>query len=541
MRARLRRGSEAEARIARGLGEPALFAILLSAVGSSIYFSLGVVAGDAMGLTPVVFVVAGLFFVITMLTYVEGNSLHPERGGAATFARYAFNELWSFIAGWAILLDYLIVMAIAAFALSHYLAAFWGVAGQAGAEIVIAGGAIAYVAWANFRGISAERYRFVLVLSLLSIGVFIAVIATGAAQFFDLSLVTDSVDVGDTPPVDDLLFAAVVATVACTGIEAASGLAGDIRVGRRGLRRVVWVSALAVIGLFAGMSLIALMALPVGADGSTALAGPFIDAPVLGVVNEFDPPWLAEAFRYLVGAVAALVLLQAMNGQMLGIGRLAYSLGTNRQIPSIISRLHDRWSTPYVAIGLAAAIAFVLTLPDIEFLAGIFAFGAMIAFTLAHLSVIVLRFREPDRPSAFRVPGSIRVGGGSIPGALGPRGADGGERVGHGDRAPRGRAGRWRALDGVRHRAVRDLPARPGQVAHEALHDPGGGASGDQGGGVRQHPRARLRGAAGRRHRRDRRAAGLRGGRGGRGRRGARGAVRVRGADVPAHRRARVR
>ena len=415
MRAGLRRGSEAEARIARGLGEPALFAILLSAVGSSIYFSLGVVAGDAMGLTPVVFVVAGLFFVITMLTYVEGNSLHPERGGAATFARYAFNELWSFIAGWAILLDYLIVMAIAAFALSHYLAAFWGVAGQTGAEIVIAGGAIAYVAWANFRGISAERYRFVLVLSLLSIGVFIAVIATGAAQFFDLSLVTDSVDVGDTPPVDDLLFAAVVATVACTGIEAASGLAGDIRVGRRGLRRVVWVSALAVIGLFAGMSLIALMALPVGADGSTALAGAFIDAPVLGVVNEFDPPWLAEAFRYLVGAVATLVLLQAMNGQMLGIGRLAYSLGTNRQIPSIISRLHDRWSTPYVAIGLAAAIAFVLTLPDIEFLAGIFAFGAMIAFTLAHLSVIVLRFREPDRPSAFRVPGSIRVGGGSVP------------------------------------------------------------------------------------------------------------------------------
>ena len=72
------------------------------------------------------FLVAGLFFVLTMLTYVEGNSLHPERGGASTFARYAFNELWSFIAGWAILLDYLIVMAIGAFAVSHYLAAFWG-------------------------------------------------------------------------------------------------------------------------------------------------------------------------------------------------------------------------------------------------------------------------------------------------------------------------------------------------------------------------------------------------------------------------------
>lgn len=127
MRGTLRRGGvEAEARIARSLGEPALFAVGLSAAGASIYFALGVVADRALGLTPLVFLIAAVFFVVTMLTYVEGNSLHPERGGASVFARYAFNELWSFIAGWAILLDYLIVMAVGAFAVSHYLAAFWG-------------------------------------------------------------------------------------------------------------------------------------------------------------------------------------------------------------------------------------------------------------------------------------------------------------------------------------------------------------------------------------------------------------------------------
>ena len=409
-----RRGSHAEDRIARGLGEPALFAIMLSSVGATIYFGLGVVAGDAEGLTPVVFLAAGLFFVVTMLTYVEGNSLHPERGGASTLARYAFNELWSFIAGWAILLDYLIVLAIGGFAISHYVAAFWAPAGDEGEEIVIACAAIAYVAWANYRGLSAERYRFVLRLSLVSIVVFLAIMAIGSAQFFDMALVTDSIDLGESPEVSDLIFAGVVATVACTGIEAASGLAGEVRVGRRGLKRVVIVSGVAVVGLLAGMSLIALMAVPVGPEG-TELGGAFIDAPVLGVVDAFDPPWLAEVSRYVVGAVATLVLLQAMNGQMLGIGRLTYSLGTNRQIPSLLSRLDDRWSTPFVAIGLAATIAFILTLPDIEFLAGIYAFGAMLAFTLAHLSVIVLRFREADRPSAFRMPLSIPVRGGSIP------------------------------------------------------------------------------------------------------------------------------
>src|SRR5207248_6794444 len=93
---------------ARGQGAVALFAVGLSAVGASIYFSLGVVAGHALGLTPVVFLLAGVFFVLTTMTYVEGGVLHREGGGASVLARYAFDELWSFIAGWAILLDYLI-------------------------------------------------------------------------------------------------------------------------------------------------------------------------------------------------------------------------------------------------------------------------------------------------------------------------------------------------------------------------------------------------------------------------------------------------
>ena len=101
------------------------------------YFGLGVVAKHALGLTPAAFMIAALFFVLTTLTYLEGNSVHPERGGASTFARYALDELWSFVAGWAILLDYLIVMAIAAFAVSRYLAAFWHQTATSPAELIV--------------------------------------------------------------------------------------------------------------------------------------------------------------------------------------------------------------------------------------------------------------------------------------------------------------------------------------------------------------------------------------------------------------------
>jgi APA family basic amino acid/polyamine antiporter len=117
-----------------------------------------------------------------------------------------------------------------------------------------------------------------------------------------------------------------------------------------------------------------------------------------------------------VGATAAALLLVAMNGQMLGLARLAYSLATNRQIPSAVGRLHRRRGTPYMTISLAALIALALALPhDLDFLAGVFAFGAMIAFSIAHLAVIALRFREPDRPSAFRIPLSIPLGGVRVP------------------------------------------------------------------------------------------------------------------------------
>jgi basic amino acid/polyamine antiporter, APA family len=415
-RSQIRRGSErAGARIARGLGEPAIFAILLSAVVSSLFFVLGVVAGDALGLTPIVFLIAWLFFAVTTATYVEGSSLHTERGGASTFARYAFDEFWSFVAGWAILLDYVIVMAAGAVAIAAYLEAFWEELDSGLFQSLIAVAALAFVAAQNVRGLTAERLGFVLRLSLFSFVLLGAVAVIAFAQFFDLGAVADSVDLGDTPRWEDAIFAAVVATVALVGVEAASGLAGEVRVGRRGLRRVVLASAGAGLALFVCVSAAGLMAAPVE-GGQTALGAGYLEAPVLGIVSAFDPTWLMDGARYVVAATAAAMLLVAMNGQMLGLARLAYSLATNRQIPSAAGRLHPRRGTPYIAIGIAAVMALALALPhDLEFLAGVFAFGAMIAFAIAHLSVIVLRFREAGRPSAFRVPLSIRAGNGSVP------------------------------------------------------------------------------------------------------------------------------
>jgi basic amino acid/polyamine antiporter, APA family len=412
----LRRGSErAGVLISHSLGEPALFAITLSTVVSAIFFSLGVVAGRALGLTPVVYLLAGVFFALTMATYVEGSSLHIERGGASTFARYAFDEFWSFVAGWAILLDYLIVMAIGAVVISEYLTVFWNELGDGVLPEAIAGGALLYVAMQNVRGLSAHRIRPVLRLSLISIVVLVVASVIGFFQYWDPGSIRSSIDLGTAPRWEDLIFSLGIASVAAIGVEAASGLAGEIRVGRRGLRRVVLAAIGAAVVLFLVVSVAGLMATPVVGD-RTGLGDRYLEAPVLAIVSSYEPGALLDISRYVVGATAALLLLMAMNGQMLGLARLAYSLATNRQIPSAVGRLHRRRGTPYMTIILAALIAFALALPhDLDFLAGVFAFGAMIAFSIAHLSVIALRFREPDRPSAFRVPLSISIRGAQVP------------------------------------------------------------------------------------------------------------------------------
>jgi APA family basic amino acid/polyamine antiporter len=366
-------------------------------------------------LTPVVFLFAGVFFVLTMMTYLEGGVLHQERGGASALARYAFNELWSFVAGWAILLDYLIVIAIASFTISNYLATIWHGAGDTGATFAIAAAAIAGGAWLNIRGLPVDRLRLVLGTGLLNQVVLFAVMAVGLSLFWDPAAVVDSIHLGTAPRWDDLIFGLVVATVALTGIEAASGFAGDVQAASIELRRLVVMGVAVVLVVFVGVSAVAVMAVPVTGN-TTALGSRFVEAPVLGIVSRFDPGWLENTFRWVVAIVGSMALFQAANTSMLGLSRLSYSLATNGQIPAGLGKLHREHSTPYVAIVIASVLSFALVLSnDVDFLAGIFAFGAMLAFTLAHLSIVVLRFREPNLPRAFRIPWGVEVGGGVLP------------------------------------------------------------------------------------------------------------------------------
>src|SRR5215216_7802075 len=144
----------ADAALVRGVGSPALFAVLYTTLASALYWSLGAIAADALGLTPLIFFAAALFFVVTVMTYVEGASLHQERAGATVFARYAFNELWSFVAGWAIMLDFVLLLAVCAFAAANYIGgAFWSPLSRGWPEFAFSVVAVSLKTNTNVRGL----------------------------------------------------------------------------------------------------------------------------------------------------------------------------------------------------------------------------------------------------------------------------------------------------------------------------------------------------------------------------------------------------
>jgi APA family basic amino acid/polyamine antiporter len=412
--------SRLEPLLRRGVGVPGLFVAVYSAVGFSIYFALGVVADRGLGLTPLIFLVAGLLFVLTTLSYVEGGSMIRERGGSSSFARHAFNELIAFIAGWAILIDYLIVAALAAISVPHYLEPISANLSEAGWEIGVATLVIVSACVLNVLNVTGRgRERLLSGLALADIALQLAVIVVGALAVFHPDRLTDQLQLFANPTARDVIYASVVAMLAYAGIEAASDLAPDIDVRPGDLKRIVSLGAVAVPLVYAGMAAIALMAVPVvaGPEGPrTPLGDEFVEAPVLGVVSAYHPAWVADSMRWLVALVAAPVLFWATTTAMLGVSRHIYTLAINRQIPSWLGKLSARHATPHVAIALSGLIAIGMVVPtDVKLLASLYAFGATLAITIAQLSILRLRFSEPDRPRPFRVPWNVSWRGAQLP------------------------------------------------------------------------------------------------------------------------------
>jgi len=387
---------------------PGLFATAYGNVGSSIYYALGLVAAHALGLTPVVFMLAGCLFALTAKTYAEGASMFPEAGGSSSFARHAFNELASFFAGWALTLDYIITIAISAFFVPHYLAAFWPALSHPPGDVIGGIVVIVLLATLNIRGLG-ESAKLNLGLAVLDLATQVLLAIVGIVLVLDPALLMHQVHLGSAPSWSQLIFALSVAMVAYTGIETVSNMAEEAKDPGHDVPRATNLVVFAVLGVYLGISIVALSALPVH-HGQTPLGTTYENDPVLGIVSSFGlSGGLQTAARAYVGLLAATILLIATNAGLIGMSRLSWSLAEHRQLPALFARLHRRHRTPWFTIVFFSVLAGLLLLPGrTDFLGNLYSFGAMLSFTTAHLAVIALRVRDPDRDRPYRIPFNVR-------------------------------------------------------------------------------------------------------------------------------------
>jgi APA family basic amino acid/polyamine antiporter len=406
--------------LSRVYGVGSLFAAAYGNVGSSIYYALGVTAAFALGLTPVAFVISGLIFAATAATYAEATVMYPEAGGSSSFARHAFNELVSFVAAWGQMLNYVITVAISAYFVPHYLAVFWEPLGHGPGDIIAGAVLIAALAALNIRG-SQESARLNLVLAIADLATQVVLVAIGVFLVLSPQTLVDNVHLGVAPTWSDFALGVAVGMIAYTGIETISNMAEEARDAARTIPRSVGLTVAAVLGLYLLIPVVALSAMPVTQDAAghyaTALGSQFANDPILGIVENLGVgAGLTEILRFYVGVLAAVILLIATNAGLIGVSRLTYSMGQHRQLPEVLRQVHPHYRTPYIAILVFAALAMATLLPgQTDFLATMYSFGAMLSFTIAHVSVIWLRRRRSEEERPWKPPLNFRAFGVDLP------------------------------------------------------------------------------------------------------------------------------
>jgi APA family basic amino acid/polyamine antiporter len=394
-------------------------------VGSSIYYALGLVAALALGLTPLVFVISGFIFFLTASTYAEATAMYPEAGGSSSFARHAFNEFWSFFAAWGQMMNYTFTVATSAYFVPHYLGGlFWEALRHPPGDIF--GGILVIVVLAavNVRGVK-ESTGVNVTLALVDFATQLLLVLVGIFLVFSPDTLINNIHLGVAPTWTNFLVAIPLCMLAYTGIETISNMSEEAKDPGKTVPKAINRVVIAVFAIYALLPAIALSALPVVKDPSghyiTKLGlpedrGGFAGDPILGVVKQLHLGFLQGPAELYVGLLAATILFIATNAGLIGVSRLVYSMGIHRQMPDRLRQLHPRYGTPWFGILLFGGLACITLIPGrAQFLGNMYAFGAMLSFTIAHVSVIRLRKAKADAQRPWKGPGNIRVRGWEVP------------------------------------------------------------------------------------------------------------------------------
>ncbi len=429
----------AVSRLRRALGTAGVYAIGYGNVGSSIYYALGIVAAYAWGATPIALALAGVIFIFTAMTYAEGVSMSPTAGGSVAFARRAFNDLVSFIAGWALALNYIVTVAISAVTAAFYLSHFWAPFKDTSWAAPLGGIAVTLLLMLlNIRGVreTARLNIAFAAIDLITQGVLVLLGVTLILSGWPNLLAYRFMGEGYWPEPRQLIFAVAIAMVAYVGLESAAQMAEETKIPTRTLPRALFWSVLTVIFMFAALPIVALCAMP-----PMELVTEWGNDPVAGIASKL-PDWhlahgaaegrvsISTLMMPWVAILAFTILAIASNAGILAGSRITYNMAHHRQLFRTFSYVHPRFQTPTFAITMVSLVAVGIIVaglvtqaliertgerPGGQYLllrlGDLYVFSSMMAFAMAHLSVWTLRIKEPNTHRPFWAWPTVRIAG----------------------------------------------------------------------------------------------------------------------------------
>jgi amino acid transporter len=350
----------------------------------------GIVFDASHGMVPLTYLVGLVAMIFTALSYMAMAKVYPVAGSVYAYVSRSIGQTVGFFAGWAILLDYLllptlcnVVCAIAVSAMVPAIPSWATVAAL-----------LAFTTTVNYLGIesTAKANIALLVLQLLVLGAFLGVgtwaLAQGiggahlsAAPFYNAAAISPGVILG----------AASLGVLSFLGFDAISTLSEEAAGGARAIAKATIVSLCIAAGLFVVQTWLASLFL-LGQTSSPSADTAFYD--IAALIGGAWLKFLVAVPGILLGATAGSLTAQAATA------RLIYSMARDGQLPRALANVHPRRQVPERAVFLVAGINLVLSLTlvsSLGLLTSMVCFGALVGFVMVNLSVIAHFRRDPAR------------------------------------------------------------------------------------------------------------------------------------------------
>ncbi|MGR3973172.1 MAG: amino acid permease [Candidatus Rhabdochlamydia sp.] len=399
----------------RVLGVFDLFAIGYGDLGSSIYYALGITAVFALGATPISLLLAGLIFSCTALSYAEMTSMFHDSGGSASYARSVFNDLISFIAGWGLLLDYIVTIAISSFTITPYLMQFFPLLKDPLMQMAVTTAVIITLLGINITGVK-QSARISFILMAVTVLTQFLIIGIGLLSIENFSQFFSQLKINQTgslssPSWSNFFKGTAMAMVAYTGIESIAQLSAETKSPAKTIPKAIILTTIILVIMYLGLSFVGFSLISPAQFGRE-----YEEFPIVGIVSHLS--WGSSWLVPWTAVLSGITLFVAANAGLIGASRLAFNMGEHYQLPRFLYRLHERFKTPYIALSFFGCIAImivILSQARMTFLADLYNFGSQIAFFSTHVSLILMRIKAPTQHRPFKAPLNIWIKGKEIP------------------------------------------------------------------------------------------------------------------------------